>query len=199
MITRPDDTPVRASAHLVHLIGIVEETTAGLRLRLGAEADAPPIGEEIPARRERARYRLRPEDILRLFPGIAVCIIHAPPSRTMARRLDGDRRHAVLARVFAARVFAEGVPLVAVIPPLQPRDTSQVLSGIARAVVDSGPSRIAAVREAIGEARRFVVGQVREGGAPQGWEAAYDLCLFAIADRLSSRRQGVVLERGGPT
>jgi hypothetical protein len=136
-VSRADDLQRLAfrpdGVHVLHLIGTAEETNAGVRFRV-VEDQASRVGkasldvEAAPARLVRA------EDVGRIFPSLALCIIQGVPGRPDPRRLESDRYEAMLARAFAGELFALGVPAVIVVPPLGSPVAVAVLERLAAAL-----------------------------------------------------------------
>jgi hypothetical protein len=104
-------------APLVHLIGTVEEGTAGCIIEFGSLT--PPM---------------RAADVVRHFPQAQLCILQAPPVPRMQTRRDSTRRDANVARWFAHDVHTRGVPAVVVLPPMEAGAAASAVGVIAASI-----------------------------------------------------------------
>lgn len=182
------DAGIIRDAPVLHLLGNVVETNAGLRFRPldGREstrniAVTSTTGPRQPTAIlenavERGVLLLSAADIDRRFGGPVLCILQAEPVRRFSERGASDRVQANLARAFAAELHLLGVPIVLVIPPVTPELGAELLDRIDRALMK--PTRAAAkVERCVDDLQRRIL----RGADPKlstSWEHAFDISLY---------------------
>jgi hypothetical protein len=147
----------RALYRLVHIIGDVESRGADLRVRPAAEGASIGVGE-----------------ISEMFGVPALIVLQGPLRPEQTAREDSDRLDAGARRELAWRLHETGVPLVLMLPRLDPSTLPEVLSHLVEAAtraddVDDWLDAVGAMRAAI---RKRVPDN-------DGRELAGDVCLFA--------------------
>jgi hypothetical protein len=186
----------------LHMIGTAEETTAGIRFRCSEEqaylrqvfeSNAPSsFGDLNPS-----DILIRAADLARILPNVALCIIQGAVDQELAweattLRGDVDRRDAILARMFASELHAQGVPAVLVIPPLVPKIGVSALERVATAL-QPGPQPIGqTLIDVLANIQALILkgadssNHVLPGSESEAiWEKALDACLY-IATGASS-------------
>jgi hypothetical protein len=133
-------------AQVVHVIGALIETSAGIRIDLSStrvwrqetkgrsggsgsisslnlESDPPPV------KADRGNL-LKAFNLYSMFPNMALCVLQAPPraKREFHTRTQSDREHAAYLRLFGAELVGLGVPVVITIPELDSDITPSVLN-----------------------------------------------------------------------
>jgi hypothetical protein len=117
-----------SKARVLHLVGTAYNDSGGLRFHI-RRTDP---GDTLAATETDAPLMLRAEDITAQAPELTLCVVQGQAKNNTSLRGDSDRRRAGLARVFAARLNGNGVPLVVVIPPLPHRLAGLVASDVSR-------------------------------------------------------------------
>ncbi|MCZ7543147.1 MAG: hypothetical protein M5R40_06235 [Anaerolineae bacterium] len=182
-LTAFDLTPLmEPDVRILHVVGAAEESSAGVVLQ-PAPARAEPTLKQ-------ATDQIRGDmaqttgflagSLQRAFPDLALCVIQEHPGDQYPRNAL-DRRSAALARTFAAELFARGVPAVLTLPSLEPRLAVDVLGRLASAFAQRQRMGTAALHEALIDIRAAIRETYRDD-AEAGWEAALDVCLYAIPD-----------------
>ncbi len=168
----------RPEVSVIHLIGTLESSYLGVGLRLGEErltltvqssqsaADSDPL--------------VRVEDITRAFPNLSVCVIQEEPRQVSPQRLEGDRRDAFFARIFASQMFAAGVPFVLVIPPLRITEASAVIDQLAQLLARRSRLQQRQLLKTIGDLRLQIGRYGLSLGADPvtAQELPQDLCIY---------------------
>jgi hypothetical protein len=113
---------------VVHLIGAVIESSAGLRFRISD----PRAMERSDAERPGQEADLRAHDLPELFPELSLVVLQEVPVPEIHSRSAADRRQAGWLRAFAGEVHAAGVPAVLTVPHLLPRTAAPCLRPLAR-------------------------------------------------------------------
>jgi hypothetical protein len=129
-------------------VGTAYNDSGGLRFHI-RKTDP---GETLAAIETDAPLMLRAEDITEQSPELTLCIVQGQAKNTSLRG-DSDRRRACLARVFAARLNANGVSVVVVIPPLPRRLTGLVASAVARYAMRSSLADVRSFLKMLDELR----------------------------------------------
>lgn len=110
---------------LVHLVGGLESSHRSVGFRLGEERAK--LNAQSSKAISEADALIRPDDLVRTFPNLLMCIIQEEPRYLPPERFDGDRRYAFYARLFASQLSALGVACVLTIPPLEPDFALEVI------------------------------------------------------------------------
>ena len=115
---------------MLHLIGSLQETIAGLRFQEAQDHSYRIQGEQAQAElvsKTNNQLLLSPAELQVRYPSLQLCIIQGDPATFSEVRTDSDRRAAALVRVFVhelrVQMSATGArtPIVIIIPPLPPR------------------------------------------------------------------------------
>lgn len=148
--------PFDDDASIIHVCGRPTEVREGLRLELDETAQA--------------RSQLLRGDFAQDRAKAVFCILQGTPNDASVRT-PTDRLIAAQLRQFGAEVFASGVPMVLVIPPLLTRWTYEIAALIGYAVVEE---RLRTKKDVLGlvHALRLFVRQSSDA------EQAYDICLY---------------------
>lgn len=165
---------------ILHLIGTVKRTNAGLRLRI--EKDEP-VGvslEKEEGNRLPARF-VRPEDVARYFPSLSICIIQGSPLKRSLPNRESARSEAQLARAFAADVFRQGVPVVLFLPSVDASLSPKVLGEMARAIKGRPRFGTKALLQSLTKARSLIADEAGSD-LESALEMAFDACVYLIAD-----------------
>jgi len=173
---KPDEGPLAdfSSITLLHLIGAVEETTAGLRMRLAAD---PALQYQVESISERGGAQLlSARQLIRDFPSLKFCVIQGELGELSPRRLESDRRNAGLARAFAAELAALGVSTVLVIPALEAGQAVRILERLVKRISPGVSQRV--LLGAIAGAQDLIVDGIQDSAA--AWETALDMCLYTL-------------------
>jgi hypothetical protein len=112
------DRSTRSAVELLHVIGPVEEVSAGPAFLIGSDD----------VRGERV---ITADDIARAFGGLQLAVLQGKPLRSWEPRLQEDRRGAMSLRAFAGALFNAGVGGVLVIPRLETEVAAEALSQFA--------------------------------------------------------------------
>lgn len=137
---------------ILHLVGTSQEGSAGLRFRLLAQQSS---GQPF---RPLLDGAIRAEEIVDTCPELQLCILQGAPLRSLATRNDLDRRAAAMTRVLAARLFAQNVPLVVVVPPLEQSRAAKVTEMIVGYAAREGPHDGRAFLSLLDDIRHFISG-----------------------------------------
>jgi hypothetical protein len=185
----------RESVQVLHLIGVGEESYGQPRFRILDESDrrvnvgqrSIASGADDSFLEERSARLVKAEDVEVAFPSLALCVVQGPPGRLTPQRLDGDRYDAALARAFAADLSLHGVPLVVVLPSLEPRLAIEALAPVAGAVELGLGTRTAPFLEALSQTQTLIVeAMVGRASYEEASEWAFDVCLYAAGGGDSS-------------
>jgi hypothetical protein len=172
----------RPEVSVIHLIGSLESSYLGVGMRFGEEyfTVASQSSESLSERDSLVRV----EDVTRTFPNLSVCVIQGEPRQANPQRLDGDRRDAFFARLFASQMFATGVPFVLVIPPLRITEATAVVEQLARALAGWPLFKQERLLKTVGDLRlqigRYALSLGLDPVATQ--ELPQDLCLYVTHD-----------------
>jgi hypothetical protein len=161
----------RPEVSVIHLIGSPESSYLGIGLRLTDEEFISKSPTET---------LLRVEDVTRVFPNLSACIIQEIPRAGSTKRLDGDRRDAFHARLFASQMFAAGVPFVLVIPPMGIEEAIKAINQIVPVLMRRSWSKQQRLLKAVGE-MRLEIGRHAESlevDPAYVQELPQDVCLY---------------------
>ncbi|HEY1295287.1 MAG TPA: ATP-binding protein [Chloroflexota bacterium] len=175
----------------LHLVGNALETSAGFRCRLAQElvvetqvanARGTSLVDYQPDDTGLSSTLVRPSDVPRIFPDLAVCIVQGEPDKLSATRLDADRRAAASARFFAARLFRQGVPAVIVIPPLPAGLAQSVATQVASTLASSPDWGVSTFLSAVSKARTTILNSAVDPArdAERTREQALDVCVYIM-------------------
>jgi hypothetical protein len=161
-ITRPTwplgvELQSRGRYRVVHLIGDVESRGADLRVRPAAEGASIGVGE-----------------ISEMFGVPALIVLQGPLRPQQTAREDSDRLDAGARRELAWRLHETGVPLVLMLPRLDPSTLPEVLSRLVEAATRADD--VDTWLDAVGSMRAAIRKRVPDN---DGRELAGDVCLFA--------------------
>jgi len=170
---------------VVHLIGAVIESSAGLRFRISDPRGMERGMEKSARERPGEEADLRAQDLPELFPELSLVVLQEVPVPEIHPRSAADRRQAGWLRAFAGEVHAAGVPTVLTVPHLLPRTAAPCLRPLAR-LVRRRRRLIDLVLEeravAVDTALLDVVEKIRRvirRDPTVGDEAAWDVVLYA--------------------
>jgi hypothetical protein len=128
---------------------------------------------------------IRAENLARTFPNLSICILQGTlgSGGGGSTRSESDRRQAISLRLFAAEVFAQGIPVVIVIPSLKPSVAIAVLKKLAGFIGSNRPNGTRRLMKTLDDARTEILGK---GGKSKNrevlWELALDVSLYAVPD-----------------
>jgi hypothetical protein len=134
---------------ILHLIGTPHEDTGGLRYRLAE-------GPRSSTKSEFSTATLSAAEVTGSYPATQLCILQRSALVSSTARREIDRRRGALAKVFAARLVAQGVPLVITLPALEKSAIVEVTDMIARYAAHKGPHDGAAFLQLLDDLRHFV-------------------------------------------
>lgn len=172
-----------AQASVVHVIARPLRTSTGVRWQIQAGEAAYAQVKGPPRRR-----LVDPSELLSRFPDMRVAILQAPPDENRDRRSDASYDDAAMLRELAAELALAGVGLVLTAPAVPQEVILAVWKPLSKGLIAaqqagglfSTGALANAWQQALGEARQLVVVGY-EGAAQTGFEAAWDLCLYAAA------------------
>jgi hypothetical protein len=171
-------SPTPERVRILHLIGTADEDSAGVYFRVSGETRARELPNIKAEESDQPMRLVHAQEISRTFPTLAVCIVQGPPLSQASRRLESDRRDVMLARVFAADLFSQGIPVVLVLPPLTPLVAVPVLTQMAQAIQERVLPGTDRFLQVITDIQTLIV--EREGLSPSvAWELALDVCMYA--------------------
>ena len=167
----------RPDVSIVHLVGSAESSYQSVGYHLGRETERLNIAKSEMLSGDDAL--IRAEDLLRAFPNVQICIIQETPRAIHSERLDGDRKDAFYARLFASQLSALGVGCVLTIPPLDGKFALDLVSYFAGVLTQPSVKR-SELLEAVGKGRREIETYVSDHHAsPETLqEVPKDLCLY---------------------
>jgi hypothetical protein len=119
---------------------------------------------------------LSPDQLLRVFPNLTLCLLQGDPADTMETYADSSILTAEKTRRFAADLAVAGIDVL-VLPPLPiilAADLSSRLARIAPAYSRRGSAALAAELRSLQD--RIYSGIKNQ---PAGWNLAQDICLYA--------------------
>ncbi len=134
---------------ILHLIGTPHEDTGGLRYRLAE-------GPRSSTKSEFSTATLSAEEVTGSYPATQLCILQRSALVSPTARREIDRRRGALAKVFAARLVAQGVPLVITLPALEKSAIIEVTDLIARYAAHKGPHDGEAFLQLLDDLRHFI-------------------------------------------
>jgi hypothetical protein len=172
--TPPRENPFTSATQPIttlHVIGTVERTPGGLRLR----PSTGPIRE-----RAQAAELETSSALARKFPRLSLCIMQGAPLSSGGPRLDDDRLTASLSRSFAAEIAASCDAAVIVIPPLLAPVAKTALESVIALIRRSPRRGTFALERCVDQMRDIIVRGIDDPNA--AWESAMDVCLFCDAD-----------------
>ncbi len=207
-----DDTPQRAASvvkslesaqqnqevRLLHLLGDTEITSTGLVWRIGG-----PVPDRFSSRSGSNRSEspsvaghARPEEILRQFQALQVCVLQSVDRTGLAPRRETDRAKAFQAREFASELANGGVPLVLVLPPLEASLAAECMRHFVSELLKNprGGREFAQIAHQL---RLLVLGRAPipaqgsispEIARTTAHELALDLCLYCASDLNSNMK-----------
>jgi len=168
----------RPEVSVIHLIGTLESSYVGVGFRVGEERlSLTSQSSESVSERDSL---IRVEDVTRAFPALSVCIIQEEPRQVNPQRLDGDRRDAFFARLFASQMFAAGVPFVLVIPPLRITEATSAIDQLAVLLARRSRLQRRQLLQTIGDLRLQIGRYALSLGADPvtAQELPQDLCIY---------------------
>jgi hypothetical protein len=119
---------------VLHIVGTLKETSRGSQIDLGGHRSGgfDPYGSS----------SLVPEDIIRRFPDLRLCVLQDTPSPSEdPRRTLSDRDRAEAWRILAAELIQLGVAAVVIIPALPTSLGGQVVTVLAEALAEVAATR----------------------------------------------------------
>lgn len=157
---RPKTTPLSTTkesapstrsngTRILHLMGIPHDDAGGLRYHLATD---PRTGTAIDV----LTATVSAEEVIETFPAIQLCILQRFAVKSPTARRETDRRRGALAKVFAARLVAQGVPLVITLPAVEKSAIIEVNDLIARYAARKGPHDGNAFLQLLDDLRHFI-------------------------------------------
>jgi len=178
------------NTRILHLIGAAEETAVGIKFRVGEDAAAQLTSQTVSGTMSEGGDLFGARDLTLSFYELALCVLQGNPGPPR-ERTGADRRAAVQARVFASKLFAQGVPAVLFIPSVEPKLAAELISMLAdylagrqsallknpAAVLDTLPRLVAGMRKRIAAA---IPAESLGGESPEQslMELMLDVCLY---------------------
>ena len=167
----------RPDVSIIHLVGSVESSYGSVGFRLGEEtarlnaATSEAISD--------SDALIRAEDLVRAFRNLQICILQDEPRPIHGDRLDGDRKDAFYARLFASQLSALGVACVLTIPPLEKDFVLDLMTKFAN-VLTRPQVRRSELLHAVAGGRREIEAYVQQQHVSPGTlqEVPKDLCLY---------------------
>jgi hypothetical protein len=159
-------------ADVLHVVATAEESASGVQISFQSSYEA--AKDKVPV------YQAR--ELKRLFPNLALCIVQGEIGPLPSERSEAEQRRAALARVFAADLFAQGVPGVLVLPPLDVDRATAVVQTLAKALGKRMKAPFLDARtleQAAAEAQEAMV-QLGSEGRQLKWDRAMDVCLYCV-------------------
>jgi len=182
-LTEESQDEFAAQASVVHVIARPLRTSTGVRWQIQA-GEAAYAQVKGPPRRRLVDL----SELLSRFPDMRVAILQAPSDENRDRRSDASYDDAAMLRELAAELTLAGVGLVLTAPAL-PQEVilaawKPLSKGLIAAQQAGGLFSTSALADAwpraLGEARQLAMVGF-EGAIKIGFEAAWDLCLYAAA------------------
>ena len=162
---------------IVHLVGGIESsyTSVGIRLEEESARLNTAMTETVVA----SDSLIRAEDLVRAFPNLQICVLQEEPRPIRAQRLDGDRRDAYSARLFASQIAALGVACVLALPPLDKAWAAELLASFTNVLTRDEISR-SELLVTLTAARRRIDEYIREQNVSRETqqELPQDICLY---------------------
>lgn len=163
-------TPEMETARVVHAIGRPTATTAGARLQIGEGALTKTVGRGQLVTAQELRRRSRQADLF----------ILQPEAKRVVERSGSDREQSTYLRHMAGELHAAGAPAVLVLPALTQDQGAMILSHVAAAIRNRGPSLLPGLLEAVSNARLALLGNAPPPLSPDdALEQALDITLFS--------------------
>ena len=176
------ERPPEPAPTVLHLQAAPTRATAGVRLKLSAAESLMTQSKFYQAERGRT---LAVEDLPPRFERLRLVILQAPALGQTDARSEADYEEAALLRELAAALFLKGVPCIVTIPPLPAEVAPAALAGLTAALIrlhragGLDAERLSeAMLAAVRQARQDVAAAFGQN-ASAGFEAAWDLCLYA--------------------
>ena len=176
------ERPPEPAPTVLHLQAAPMRATAGVRLKLSAAQQLMAQSSFYQAERGRT---LAVEDLPARFERLRLVILQAPALGQTDARSEADYEEAALLRELAAVLFLKGVPCIVTIPPLPAEVAPAALAGLTAALIrlhkagGLDAERLSeAMLAAVRQARQDVAAAFGQNAAA-GFEAAWDLCLYA--------------------
>jgi hypothetical protein len=176
--TRSTLEKVDDSVSVVHVVGSLESSYRSVGIRTGEEqvhlnGSSSKVLTDDDA-------LIRPEDLMHAFPNLAVCVLQASPREGRPERLEGDRRDAFYARLFASQLFAAGVPCVLVVPALEVGLADGVIFYFSMLMYRNSRLTSSAMLACIGMFRLWIASSAADSNMSDlaKKEVPQDLCLY---------------------
>ncbi|MFZ1473271.1 MAG: hypothetical protein WAV79_10110, partial [Anaerolineae bacterium] len=176
------ERPPEPAPTVLHLQAAPMRATAGVRLKLSAAQQLMAQSSFYQAERGRT---LAVEDLPARFERLRLVILQAPALGQTDARSEADYEEAALLRELAAVLFLKGVSCIVTIPPLPAEVAPAALAGLTAALIrlhkagGLDAERLSeAMLAAVRQARQDVAAAFGQNVAA-GFEAAWDLCLYA--------------------
>ena len=168
---------------VAHLIGSIEDTSSGLRLYAGdpralsrEQSASESLEKTGPVALESSIEFVAARDLRRRFPDLVLCVLQGTLSRSSRKRLPSDRLAANLSRRFGAELHKLGVPIVLIVPPLEPKIAAKAMADIVELVGARHGSLTGRLNRCISQLQKNIQRQVRR--EEDGWEKLQDVCLY---------------------
>lgn len=177
---------------LLHLLGDTELTSSGVAWRIGgrvpdrfaSHASANDVGAS------RVAGLVRPDEVLRHFDTLRVCVLQGVDRAGPEQRRESDRIKAFQAREFAGALANGGIPLVLVLPPLESSVAAECVRMFVKAILED-PRGGMAFAEIAHRIRLHVLSRVvatwphaaeTDVARDAALELALDVCVFCAGD-----------------
>jgi len=180
--------------HIVHLIGTAEQTNSGIRFKVARQQTVSEKMATRPDAAEASARYFRAEDLATRFPALQIAVLQGEFTSQEVERRETDRTNAAVTRIFAASLFAEGIPIVIVIPPLEGSVTEAVIATVAGVVLKRRRWPVQSMLKALASARKHVQESEFYQGE-DGMEWALDISIYAptfpnpLNEKISTRRE----------
>ena len=166
---------------ILHLVGRTDESYSGINFCVESKSQARASKFAVGAAEPKGKplWLIQASEIARTFDNLALCILQGEPASADGARRDVERRDAILARVFAADLFAQGIPVVLVLPPLDPSLGAEVLRLASQAIAADILPGTTRFLQVIVDMQTLIVEQCKADSLESAWEQALDVCIYA--------------------
>jgi hypothetical protein len=181
--------------HILHLIGSVEEA-GGLRFRIMGDENTLFNASQSLDVPESEGDLIEANDIVQNMPNLILCIVQGRIEPGSGERSESQRRDALLARLFASELFAQGVPAVLVVPGAPSDIAARAINAIGlhltRYSREASKERLSLLSDMIVTIQEIIQEGFYQGESSSNEagraasivrvEAALDVCLYATGD-----------------
>jgi hypothetical protein len=172
---------------ILHLVGRADESYSGINFCVDSK---PHIRASKTASAAQPKggstWLIQASEVARTFPNLAVCILQGEPGSADGPRRDVERRDATLARAFAADLFAQGIPVVLVLPLLDASVGAAVLHLASKAIADDILPGSNQFLQVIVDIQNLIVERCKANSLESAWELALDVCIYTYEQSAAS-------------